>query len=869
MSINQNEWLSFLDTLHNSLRNSTGIKLTGLSALTEISNFMLFRFLDNNLDIKLDESLKFYHMYNTYATDEKIKQDLHIPDVQNRNSYKLWQTVYDSKNPNCLIAKYYNNPNLNKYLDSAVNRVSAYINKPQASETIQSVVNLIYKKFQNIEFTSEFYDMFGSAYEQFKTNSASNSGKDTGQHFTNVFIKQIVINELKPKSNEIFYEPCAGSGGFVHTADHYISKLEGIEPARIFKKNLHANECNPEIFRPLILNMLFHNIPIENIKEMDSLSDQNIREKMGKIDLVATNFPFGISTTLKSSIISEIVDYWNPIKTGKNIIKNSTGQFIIHILNSLKVKGRCGMVSDRGILNNGTDSKTSWQTKLRKYLFENHKVYKIILLPVGSFTYTNFSTCIIFIKKGKATKKCKIYNAEFKVMKDYTSEIVVPDEATRVFKIGELRENNYNLKIGDEKEDGDDKNDDGIEWVKLGDVCEIKRGKSLPKNQIVVGNFPVITGCNKINNYHNEYNCNGIEYIFMARVGSAGSIMLYDNNCYLTDLSFALKTKNDSNSKLYVYYYLKFNKSYLDTIIETNGPPNINGNKLLNDIKIPHIPLIHQQEIVTYLDQQFINYKIEQITSYTSKINIFKLLLQKRYDECTDVLYTIYRKIEQDEIIRKIEQDKKAIFGQLVGKYEGKECKLGDVCEFKRGKIITASTFINGEYPVIGGGKEPSGYHNMYNRPENTILISQSGSYAGYVSKYDTKVWASDCFSVNSNNSLQINNLYLYYYLKFSQDKIYKLQHGNGQPHVNTNDMIKFKIKLPSPNIQQYIVNRIEQIESFQKQNMAYLQMLEQEIDTMNLMIDNNNNNNNITEFSPNASPNIDLIENDELILEL
>jgi restriction endonuclease S subunit len=137
------------------------------------------------------------------------------------------------------------------------------------------------------------------------------------------------------------------------------------------------------------------------------------------------------------------------------------------------------------------------------------------------------------------------------------------------------------------------------------------------------------------------------------------------------------------------------------------------------------------------------------------------------------------------------------------------------------------------------------------------------------VSKYDTKVWASDCFSVNSNNSLQINNLYLYYYLKFSQDKIYKLQHGNGQPHVNTNDMIKFKIKLPSPNIQQYIVNRIEQIESFQKQNMAYLQMLEQEIDTMNLMIDNNNNNNNITEFSPNASPNIDLIENDELILEL
>ena len=32
----------------------------------------------------------------------------------------------------------------------------------------------------------------------------------------------------------------------------------------------------------------------------------------------------------------------------------------MHIYNCLKDKGRCGTVSDRGIICNGTDKKTSW-----------------------------------------------------------------------------------------------------------------------------------------------------------------------------------------------------------------------------------------------------------------------------------------------------------------------------------------------------------------------------------------------------------------------------------------------------------------------------------------------------------------------------
>ena len=40
----------------------------------------------------------------------------------------------------------------------------------------------------------------------------------------------------------------------------------------------------------------------------------------------------------------------------------------------------------------------------------------------------------------------------------------------------------------------------------------------------------------------------------------------------------------------------------------------------------------------------------------------------------------------------------------------------------------------NGEYYVLNGGKEPSGYTNEWNVKENTITISEGGNSCGYVS---------------------------------------------------------------------------------------------------------------------------------------
>ena len=135
--------------------------------------------------------------------------------------------------------------------------------------------------------------------------------------------------------------------------------------------------------------------------------------------------------------------------------------------------------------------------------------------------------------------------------------------------------------------------------------------------------------------------------------------------------------------------------------------------------------------------------------------------------------------------------------------------KLGEVCEFQNGKGIKKDTLIDGEYPVIGGGQKPMGFHNQYNTSENTILCSSSGAYAGFISKYDKKVWASDCFKIIPMNDT-INNNYLYYLLKTLQKRIYKLQTGTAQPHIYSKDLVNLKIPIPPLERQQEIVKYLD-----------------------------------------------------------
>ncbi|OEJ20415.1 hypothetical protein A9495_12095 [Brachyspira hampsonii] len=114
----------------------------------------------------------------------------------------------------------------------------------------------------------------------------------------------------------------------------------------------------------------------------------------------------------------------------------------------------------------------------------------------------------------------------------------------------------------------------------------------------------------------------------------------------------------------------------------------------------------------------------------------------------------------------------------------------------EKGKAISKNKIVEGDIPVIAGGKIPAYYHSEYTHDFPCITISASGAYSGYVWFHNYKIWASDCNVLyTENNRYNIN--FLFYYLSYIQELIYYMQTGGAQPHIYAKDIITLTV----PNI--------------------------------------------------------------------
>lgn len=120
---------------------------------------------------------------------------------------------------------------------------------------------------------------------------------------------------------------------------------------------------------------------------------------------------------------------------------------------------------------------------------------------------------------------------------------------------------------------------------------------------------------------------------------------------------------------------------------------------------------------------------------------------------------------------------------------------LGDVAEISKGQLITESTAIPGDVPVIAGGKKPAYFHNRANRTGKTITISGSGASAGYVAFYESPIFASDCSTIGGGGNYSVE--FIYFVLLLNQEVIYKAQTGGAQPHIHPDDLRPLMIHVP------------------------------------------------------------------------
>ena len=159
--------------------------------------------------------------------------------------------------------------------------------------------------------------------------------------------------------------------------------------------------------------------------------------------------------------------------------------------------------------------------------------------------------------------------------------------------------------------------------------------------------------------------------------------------------------------------------------------------------------------------------------------------------------------------------------------------KLKDVCYIKKGKSITKLVAIEGNIPVIAGGKTSPYTHNNANYEGNIITISASGANAGFIQYHDYPIWASDCSVIYSKNEKVLNTIYLYHVLEKMQDTFYNLQRGTGQPHVYPGDIGEIEIPLPKIEKQLDIVNKQKEISKSKDKIITMRKEIKKEIEQL------------------------------------
>lgn len=168
----------------------------------------------------------------------------------------------------------------------------------------------------------------------------------------------------------------------------------------------------------------------------------------------------------------------------------------------------------------------------------------------------------------------------------------------------------------------------------------------------------------------------------------------------------------------------------------------------------------------------------------------------------------------QNKIIEDLKILKSAIAETIFNAVQGRIAILSTICSVIKGKQVNGEELLEkGEYYVMNGGVTPSGYYDQYNTPAETISISEGGNSCGYVQYNKTPFWSGGhCYTLQDIDK-EVDNQYLFHYLKRCESSIMNLRIGTGLPNIQKKDLENFRIILPPSIIQKEIATCLTAIE--------------------------------------------------------
>ena len=333
-----------------------------------------------------------------------------------------------------------------------------------------------------------------------------------------------------------------------------------------------------------------------------------------------------------------------------------------------------------------------------------------------------------------------------------------------------------------------------VEWKELGDknVAKLSRGKVMSKQFLEEnkGEYPVYSSQTANNGEIgriSSFEYDG-EYITWTTDGAnAGTVFYRKGKFSITNVCGLVEINSAQLLTKFVYYYLTIStKKYVSSGM---GNPKLMSN-VMGKIKIPILPLEIQEKIVQILDKM-----TEYVTELTSELTSRK----KQYSYYRDKLLSF-----EDEV------------------YQVEWKKLNECLKKGKGTKIIASQMKllhkdGAPIRIFAGGKTYAdvNYGDIPDKDihtEEAIVVKSRGiidfEYCTEPFSFKNEFW-----SYSSDNE-NINLRYIYHYLVHNKEHFQNIANNMQMPQISSNDTEKFKIPVPSLEIQSRIVQVLDNFDT-------------------------------------------------------
>ena len=337
---------------------------------------------------------------------------------------------------------------------------------------------------------------------------------------------------------------------------------------------------------------------------------------------------------------------------------------------------------------------------------------------------------------------------------------------------------------------------DGVEFVKLGDVCKISRGKVYSKKYLAehIGEYPVYssqTANDGILGKIGTYDCDGKFLTWTTDGAYAGTVFYRQGKFSVTNVCGLISCSNPFLSLKFLYYWLTIEAP--KHVHQGMGNPKLMSSQMAK-IEIPLPPIKVQTEIVRILD----------------KFTSLEAELEAELD-CRKRQYEYYR-------------DKLLSFDN-VGDQEVEWKKMSEVSFYPKTRINASELSDNSYIGVENLLKDKLGRTDFTVKPEGSVIqFIEKDILIGNIRPYLRKIWKSDCKGGTNGDVLcirvkepsEVSPDYLFHILSSEKFFLYDIKNSRGakMPRGDKAAVMDFEIPIPSLEDQHRIVSILDRFES-------------------------------------------------------